>query len=77
MKDANYSLEAIASLSFNELQFVISLAQEGLENKELARKYSTSEANAKRTIKRICQKIGVNNRVQIVIWAYRTEVVQC
>jgi DNA-binding NarL/FixJ family response regulator len=48
----------------------------GLSNGEIATHFIVSEATVKTHVNRIFQKLGVRDRVQAVVFAYETGLVQ-
>ncbi|MEL7976527.1 response regulator transcription factor [Isoptericola sp. F-RaC21] len=62
---------AAAVLSERELA-VVRLLAEGLSNAEIAARIFVSEATVKTYVGRILAKLDLRDRVQVVVWAYRT-----
>ncbi|HUB82463.1 MAG TPA: LuxR C-terminal-related transcriptional regulator [Bryobacteraceae bacterium] len=58
------------SLSFRERQ-IVELVQQARLNKEIAYELHLTEGTIKEYINRIFRKIGVTNRTELAIWAYR------
>jgi DNA-binding NarL/FixJ family response regulator len=54
---------------------VLDLLAQGLSNPEICDKLVISEATAKTHVARILQKLGLRDRVQVVIYAYETGLV--
>ncbi len=47
----------------------VNLVSEGLNNREIARELSVKESTIKKSLQRIYDKIGVSNRVELVLYA--------
>src|SRR5207247_2084469 len=60
----------IATLTERERE-VIQLIGEGLRNKEIAERLVISEATVRNHLTSIFAKIGVNDRFELVVFAYR------
>lgn len=60
----------IALLSHRERQ-VISLVGQGLKNKEIAKNLSLSETTVRHHLTTIFSKLGVSNRLELIVYAYR------
>jgi len=58
------------SLSFRETQ-IVELVQQAKLNKEIAYELHLTEGTIKEYINRIFRKVGVTNRTELAIWAYR------
>jgi DNA-binding NarL/FixJ family response regulator len=65
--------DAAAGLTERELG-VVRLVARGLSNRELAQALYLSEATVKSHVARILFKLGVRNRVQIVVFAYESGI---
>ncbi|WP_371190619.1 response regulator [Tsukamurella sp. 1534] len=61
-------------LSDRELQ-VLGLLVQGMSNDEIAQSLHLEASTVKSHVGNICRKVGVKNRVQVVVWAYETGVV--
>lgn len=55
---------------------VLALLCEGYQNKEIARELGMTEVVVKMDVKAICRKLGVGNRTQAVITAYKNDILQ-
>lgn len=53
---------------------VVRLLGEGLSNKRIAKALDLSESTVKHHIKSILEQLGASNRLQIVIYAYRSGI---
>lgn len=65
--------ELIESLTKREYE-VLTLIAEGLNNKEIAERLFISEKTVKNHVSNIFRKIGVNDRVQAAIFAYKNNI---
>ena len=54
---------------------VVQLLSQGLGNNDIADSLSLEQSTVKSHISNICKKLQVRTRVQIVIWAYRNNVI--
>ncbi|CAM3565053.1 response regulator [Isoptericola cucumis] len=61
---------AVAVLSEQERR-VVGLLAEGLSNAEIGARIFVSEATVKTYVGRVLAKLGVRDRVQVVVWAFR------
>ena len=57
-------------LSFREKQ-IIELVQQAKLNKEIAHELHLTEGTIKEYLNRIFRKVGVTNRTQLAVWAFR------
>lgn len=64
--------EANQALSFREKQ-IVELVQEAKLNKEIAYELHLTEGTIKEYLNRIFRKVGVTNRTELAIWAFRKE----
>jgi DNA-binding NarL/FixJ family response regulator len=55
---------------------VLRLVARGLSNAEIGKELFLSEATVKTYVTRVLGKLGLRDRVQIVVWAYESGVVQ-
>ena len=58
------------TLSFREKQ-IVELVQQAKLNKEIAFELHLTEGTIKEYLNRIFRKVGVSNRTELAIWAYR------
>lgn len=72
-KSVNKDLLKIKSLSKREYE-VLTLVAEGLNNKEIADRLFISEKTVKNHVSNIFKKIGVSDRIQAAIFAFRTNI---
>ena len=61
------------SLSFREKQ-IVELVQKAKLNKEIAYELHLTEGTIKEYLNRIFRKLGVSNRTELAIWAFRQEI---
>ena len=66
---------ALSELTSRERE-VLDLLARGLSNPEICRRLVISEATAKTHVARIFQKLGLRDRVQVVIYAYENGLVE-
>jgi len=66
-------LKKIKSLTKREYE-VLTLIAEGLNNKDIADKLFISEKTVKNHVSNIFKKIGVNDRIQAAIFAYKNNI---
>ena len=69
------SREALARLTPRELEVVVQVAR-GLTNAQIAEALVIGEATVKTHVANILAKLGVQDRVQIVVFAYEEGVVE-
>jgi DNA-binding NarL/FixJ family response regulator len=72
---ASEATSAIADLSTRELE-VLRLLARGLSNAEIAAELFVGEATVKTHVAHILRKLDVRDRVQAVVFAYETRIVQ-
>jgi DNA-binding NarL/FixJ family response regulator len=65
---------AVAGLTPRERE-VLDLLARGLSNPQICQQLVISEATAKTHVARILQKLGLRDRIQIVIYAYETGLI--
>lgn len=69
------AVPAVTALTARELE-VTKLVASGLDNAAIARQLVISPLTAKTHVTRALGKLGLRDRVQLVIWAYETGLVQ-
>lgn len=67
--------EEKSTLTPRELEILTLLAQEGRTNKEMAHQVGIHELTVRAHLNHCCKKVGVRNRVQLVLWALRNDIV--
>jgi DNA-binding NarL/FixJ family response regulator len=65
----------IASLSSRE-RAVIRLVGEGLSNQQIAQCLALSETTVRRHLTALCRKLGVAERLDLILYAYRHGLAQ-
>jgi len=60
----------IATITKREYE-IISLLGEGLQNKQIASRLSISETTVRHHLTSIFDKLGVANRLELIVYAYR------
>jgi two-component system nitrate/nitrite response regulator NarL len=60
----------IAALTKREHE-IISLLSEGLQNKQIASRLSISETTVRHHLTSIFDKLGIANRLELIVYAYR------
>lgn len=71
--ESNEILQKVKSLTKREYE-VLTLIAEGLNNKDIADKLFISEKTVKNHVSSIFKKIGVNDRIQAAIFAYKNNI---
>ncbi|HEX6353723.1 response regulator transcription factor [Actinophytocola sp.] len=74
-RPAPRAVPAPATLTARELE-VVGLVASGLDNAAVAERLVISPLTAKTHVTRVLGKLGLRDRVQLVIWAYETGLVQ-
>ena len=72
-EESDERLKKIKSLTKREYE-VLTLIAEGLNNKDIADKLFISEKTVKNHVSSIFKKIGVNDRIQAAIFAYKNNI---
>ena len=60
----------IATLTKREHE-VIALLSEGLQNKQIASRLSISETTVRHHLTSVFDKLGISNRLELIVYAYR------
>jgi len=63
-------------LSYSEKRILMLLAREGLSDREIAERLFISVKTVNHHITHILNKLGINSRVNAVIWAWQTGFTQ-
>ena len=71
--EGNGDIRKIAALTKREYE-VLTLIAEGLSNKDIADRLYISEKTVKNHVSSIFKKIGVNDRIQAAIFAFKTNI---
>ena len=66
----------IGSLTARERQ-IVTLVTEGLKNRDVAERLGISEATARNHVTSILDKLGLTNRFQLTVYAFRKGLVAC